>query len=119
MEEQQPKRPQFKVAGSAAIKHLNVRKEGPDDEKILAVDIKMEIKGIDKALCWYFDDALAMKRCGEIWLSMAKDVYVEEGRQMKVITDNGDTDSVTLMQPTIDQETGEVKMANDLGAAKE
>jgi hypothetical protein len=62
--------------------------------------------------------AKAMKRCGEIWLSMAKDVYIEEGRQMKVITDNGDTDSVTLMQPTIDQETGEVKMANDLGAAK-
>jgi hypothetical protein len=62
--------------------------------------------------------AKAMKRCGEIWLSMAKDVYVEEGRQMKLITDNGDTDSVTLMQPTIDQETGEVKMANDLGAAK-
>ncbi len=62
--------------------------------------------------------AKAMKRCGEIWLSMAKDVYIEEGRQMKVITDNGDTDSVTLMQPTIDQDTGEVKMANDLGAAK-
>ena len=62
--------------------------------------------------------AKAMKRCGEIWLSMAKDVYVEEGRQMKVITDNGDTDSVTLMQPTVDQETGEVIMANDLGAAK-
>jgi hypothetical protein len=62
--------------------------------------------------------AKAMKHCGEIWLSMAKDVYVEEGRQMKLITDNGDTDSVTLMQPTIDQETGEVKMANDLGAAK-
>lgn len=62
--------------------------------------------------------AKSMKRCGEIWLSMAKDVYVEEGRRMKVITDDGDTDSVTLMQPTIDQDTGEVKMANDLGAAK-
>lgn len=62
--------------------------------------------------------AKAMKRCGEIWLSMAKDVYVEEGRQMKVITENGDTDSVTLMQPTVDQETGEVLMANDLGTAK-
>jgi hypothetical protein len=62
--------------------------------------------------------AKAMKRCGEIWLSMAKEVYVEEGRQMKVITANGDTDSVTLMQPTVDQETGEVIMANDLGTAK-
>lgn len=58
MEEQQTKRPPFKVSGSAAIKHLNVRKEGPDDEKILAVDIKMEINGIDKALRGYFDDAL-------------------------------------------------------------
>ncbi len=58
MEEQQPKRPPFKVSGSAAIKHLNVRKEGPDDDEILAVDIKMEIKNIDKALCGYFDEAL-------------------------------------------------------------
>ena len=58
MEDQQPKRPPFKVSGSAAIKHLNVRKEGPDDDKILAVDIKMEIKNIDKALCGYFDEAL-------------------------------------------------------------
>lgn len=62
--------------------------------------------------------AKAMKRCGEVWLSMAKDIYIEEGRQMKVINENGETDSVTLMQPMVDQETGEVKMANDLGAAK-
>ena len=62
--------------------------------------------------------AKSMKRCGEVWLSMAKDIYIEEGRKMKVITENGETDSVTLMQPMVDQETGEVKMANDLGAAK-
>lgn len=62
--------------------------------------------------------AKAMKRCGEVWLSMAKDIYIEEGRQMKVITENGETDSVTLMQPMVDQKTGEVKMANDLGSAK-
>ena len=60
----------------------------------------------------------SMKRCGEIWLSMAKDVYIEEGRQMKVITENGDSDSVTLMEPIIDQESGAMKLANDLGAAK-
>jgi hypothetical protein len=62
--------------------------------------------------------AKAMKRCGEVWLSIAKDIYIEEGRKMKVITENGETDSVTLMQPMVDQENGEVKMANDLGAAK-
>ena len=51
-------RPAFKVSGLATIKHLNVRKEGPEDEKILAVDVKLEIKGVDRRLCGYFDDAL-------------------------------------------------------------
>ena len=51
-------RPPFKVSGMATIKHLNVRKEGPDDEKILAVDVKLEIRGVDRSLCGYFDDAL-------------------------------------------------------------
>jgi hypothetical protein len=54
-----PKRPPFKVSGLAQIKHLNVRKEGPEDEKILAVDVKLLIKGVDRAICDYFDDALA------------------------------------------------------------
>jgi hypothetical protein len=62
--------------------------------------------------------AKAMKRCGEIWLSMAKEVYVEEGRTMKVITDDEAASTVTLMQPMIDQETGEVRMSNDLSEAK-
>lgn len=29
------------VHGLATIKHLNIRKEGPDDEKVLALDIKL------------------------------------------------------------------------------
>lgn len=51
-------RPPFKVRGTATIKHLNVRKDGPEDEKILAVDIKLEIRRVDRRLCAYFDDAL-------------------------------------------------------------
>lgn len=51
-------RPLFNVTGAATVKHLNVRKEGPEDDKVLAVDIKMEIKGIDRRLCAYFDEAL-------------------------------------------------------------
>lgn len=53
-----PTRPPFKINGIASIKHLNVRKEGPDDEKILAVDVKLEIKKVDRSLCGFFDDAL-------------------------------------------------------------
>ena len=60
--------------------------------------------------------AKAMKRCGEVWLSMAKDIYIEEGRKMKVITSDGETDMVELMQPTVD-ESGRVVMLNDLSQA--
>jgi hypothetical protein len=58
-----------------------------------------------------------MKRCGEIWLSMAKDIYVEEGRRMKVIGRTEDVDTVELMQPMV-SDTGEVVMQNDLSGAK-
>jgi hypothetical protein len=52
-------RPPFKLSGWAAIKHLNVRKEGPEDEQILAVDVKLELKKVDWRFCDYFDPALA------------------------------------------------------------
>ena len=61
--------------------------------------------------------AKGMKRCGEIWLSMAKDIYVEEGRRMKVIGRTEDVDTVELMQPMV-SDTGEVVMQNDLSGAK-
>lgn len=58
-----------------------------------------------------------MKRCGEIWLSMAKDIYTEDKRSMKVVSQSGDTDSVELMKPIIDSETGAVIIENDISAA--
>ncbi len=61
--------------------------------------------------------AKAMRRCGEIWLSMAKDIYVEEGRKMKAIGAMEEVQSVELMKPIIDQETGELTYENDLSKA--
>lgn len=61
--------------------------------------------------------AKAMKRSGEIWLSMAKDVYIEDKRKMKTIAPTGKAGIVELMQPSIDQETGEMIMANDMASA--
>jgi hypothetical protein len=61
--------------------------------------------------------AKGMKRCGEIWLSMAKEIYTEDKRKMKTIAPTGEAGMVELMQPMIDQETGEMKMANDLSDA--
>ena len=61
--------------------------------------------------------AKGMKRCGEIWLSMARDIYTEDKRKMKTIAPTGDAGMVELMQPTIDPETGAMVMANDLSNA--
>jgi hypothetical protein len=62
--------------------------------------------------------AKAVKRCGEIWLSMARDVYVERGRKMKTVAENNDIAGITLNTPTIDPETSATVYANDLEKAK-
>jgi hypothetical protein len=60
--------------------------------------------------------AKAIRRVGEIWLSMAKDVYVESGRQMKTISSGDDTGKVELMRPNKD-ESGGITYENDLSKA--
>lgn len=48
----------FKFSGKVSIQHLNTRKEGPDDEKELAVDIKLTAD-CDLSILSYFGDDLA------------------------------------------------------------
>ncbi len=62
--------------------------------------------------------AKAVKRAGEIWLSMAKDVLVEEGRILKTIDSQGEIGDVELMKPVMDDKTLEMKYENDLQDAK-
>lgn len=62
--------------------------------------------------------AKAMKRSGEIWLSMARDAMPEDGRKMKTLSSDGEPDTVTLKQPAIDEESGAQVMKNDLDDAK-
>lgn len=59
----------------------------------------------------------AVKRCGEIWLSMARDIFVEEGRKLKGMEKDGTPDTYELMTPIIDQDTGELTYRNDLTRA--
>ena len=70
-----------------------------------------------QAFIYMSNFAKGMKRCGEIWLSMAKDIYIENKRKMKTIAATGEAGMVELMKPTIDQETGAVVMENDLTSA--
>lgn len=59
----------------------------------------------------------AVKRCGEIWLSMAKEILVEEGRKLKIITEQEQTDYVELSKPTL-SDTGAIEYENDITKAK-
>jgi hypothetical protein len=70
-----------------------------------------------QAFIYMSNFAKGMKRCGEIWLSMAKDIYIEDKRKMKTIAQDGQSGMVQLMQPAIDQETGAMVMENDLSSA--
>jgi len=70
-----------------------------------------------QAFIYMSNFAKGMKRCGEIWLSMARDIYTEDKRKMKTIAPTGQAGMVELMKPSIDQETGAVVMENDLGSA--
>ncbi len=62
--------------------------------------------------------AKCVKRVGEVWLSMAQDIYVEDGRKMKTIANDGSTGSLVLNQPKTDPKTSQVYLANDLSEAK-
>jgi len=69
-----------------------------------------------QAFIYMSNFAKAMKRCGEIWLSMARDVYVEEKRKMKTIGEQGEVSSVELQRPTINARGG-YTIENDLSRA--
>jgi hypothetical protein len=58
----------------------------------------------------------AVRRGGEIWLGMAKELYIEPGRKMKSIGLQGDMQPVELMKPQVNK-IGEVEFANDLSEA--
>jgi hypothetical protein len=60
--------------------------------------------------------AKAMKRCGEVWLSMKKELIVEDERRMKVIHEDGSPGSVVMNQPGWTR-TGEQVTKNDLTKA--
>jgi hypothetical protein len=70
-----------------------------------------------QAFIYMSNFAKGMKRCGEIWLSMARDIYTEDKRKMKTIAPTGEAGMVELMKPSIDQETGAMVMENDLTSA--
>jgi hypothetical protein len=60
----------------------------------------------------------AVKRCGEVWLSMAREIYVEPSRKMKAIQTTGEPRTVELARPIVNKETGAIETENDIAEAK-
>ena len=60
----------------------------------------------------------AVKRCGEVWLSMARDIYVEPSRKMKAIQTTGEPRTVELARPIVNKDTGAIETENDIADAK-
>ena len=61
--------------------------------------------------------AKSIKRCGEVWLSMAQELYVEQGRKMKGVVKDGGVTSIELNIPKFNRETGMTETHNDLSTA--
>lgn len=61
--------------------------------------------------------AKSIKRAGEIWLSMAQDIFVEDGREMKTVGPTNEVSSIILRRPILDEKTGVMTLENDLSRA--
>lgn len=51
-------RRQFSVSGIATLRKIDVRKQGKDDARVLAIHASLEFARIDAAVCNYFDEML-------------------------------------------------------------
>ena len=67
----------------------------------------------------YMDNmSRAVKRSGEIWLGMARDLFIESGRMMKTVGNQGQVDSIEIAKPVMNVDTGETEYHNDFSNAK-
>lgn len=76
--------------------------------------VEMIQKRLDMMAYIYLSNfAKAMKRSGEVWLSMAKELYIEPQRKMKTVTEQGKIGQIELNIPFIDEDSNE-SYQNDL-----
>ena len=69
-----------------------------------------------QAFIYMSNFAKAMRRCGQVWLSMAKDIYSAERKKMKVVTASKETATIEMLKPSINEQ-GEMVYENDISKA--
>jgi len=60
----------------------------------------------------------SVQREGEIYFGMVREVYVEEGREVEVMTEDGDDGTETLKKLVTDPKTASQRVINDMQAAR-
>lgn len=104
---------------SADIQQILGQRDDQIRSNVSADAVELVQNSQDQQSFLIFDNfAKAMRRSGEIWLEMARDVYVEEGREMETVGEQGETSTITLMRPVIDPDTAETVVENDIVNAK-
>lgn len=67
----------------------------------------------------FLDNVRQSVQCsGEIYLGMVPEVYVEQGRKVETMSEDGADGTATLQEPAIDRATGEYKLRNDFGSGR-
>lgn len=85
---------------------------------VSAQAIDMVQKQVDMQAFIYTDNfADAVAHCGRVWMSMACELYDEDGREMQVVEPDGMENTVILNRPMADDD-GKIGYENDLKAGR-
>lgn len=102
------------------IAELTSADDGADEVKSNVSAEAMDIAAtrVDAKSGIYMDNMRqSMQRCGEIYLSMARDVYCEDGREVETMSEDGEHGTATLAEPYTDDK-GRFLIRNDLAKGK-
>lgn len=110
----------IQIVGQDIFDILGNQEAGDEvDTQLSGKAVELIQSRLDQQAVVYMDNfANSMRRSGEIWLGMAKDLYSEEGRKMKTVGRDGEQDSVVMNERAVFSDDGEIVKENDLSRAK-
>lgn len=95
--------------------------DGADEVKANTSAEAMDIAAsrVDAKSGIYLDNMRqSVQREAEIYLSMASEIYADEGREVETMSEDGDDGRAILMEPVTDATTGAHRLRNDLQRGK-
>lgn len=107
----------MQIAGNDLVEDMADADEVKANTSAEAMDIAAT--RVDAKSGIYLDNIRqSVQREGEIYFSMARDVYSEEGREVETMDEEGDDGRAVLRQSFTDKATGDNRIINDFAAAR-